>query len=136
MEKIFYLAHIFEALRGISVFVLACSFIALAWGIVWRIEERHYDIKETSYESDKKDAKITKKMINTSLAPLIVSILLLVFVPSKKTYLYMVGGNALEEIAKNERVQETASKTIDLLDRYLDDKLGADSADNEVSANE
>ena len=78
------------------------------------------------YDADdynEEEVATCKKWLKTTLIAAIVSALVSTFVPSKQTYLFMVGGNALEEIAKNEKVQERASKTIDLLDQYLEKKV-------------
>ena len=87
--------------------------------VIWYFSEGYYD--PSDYEKD--DANVCKKWIRTSLIVAIIATLISIFAPNKQTYLFMVGGHALEEIANNEKVQERASHTIDLLDQYLENKV-------------
>lgn len=119
MEKIFYLAQLFGAINTISAVLIGISLFALLCLVIWYFSEGYYD--PADYEED--DAKVCKKWIRTSLIVAIIATLVSTFAPSKQTYLFMVGGHALEEIANNEKVQERASKTIDLLDQYLENKV-------------
>ena len=119
MEKIFYLAQLFGAINTISAVLIGISLFALLCLVIWYFSEGYYD--PADYEED--DAKVCKKWIRTSLIVTIIATLISTFAPSKQTYLFMVGGHALEEIANNEKVQERASKTIDLLDQYLENKV-------------
>ena len=119
MEKIFYLAQILGAINTISAVLIGISLFALLILVIWYFNEGYYD--PADYEKD--DAKVCKKWIRTSLIVAIIATLISTFTPSKQTYLFMVGGHALEEIANNEKVQERASKTIDLLDQYLENKV-------------
>lgn len=125
MEKIFYLAQILGALNTLAVALIVISIVALSVFAVWYFSDGLYD--PSDYEQD--EARTCKKWLKTSIATIIVATLVTIFVPSKQTYLFMVGGHALEEIAKNERVQERASHTIDLLDQYLENKVK--ESDNE-----
>ena len=111
MEKIFYLASVFEGLNIIGVVVLVISILTTVVGLICYLSERDYFGQE-EYE-------LFKKIKTFSITSLIVSALILIFVPSKETYYFMVGGKAIEEVAKNERVQETAGQTLDLLQEYL-----------------
>lgn len=119
MEKIFYLAQLFGAINTISAVLIGISLFALLCLVIWYFSEGYYD--PADYEED--DAKVCKKWIRTSLIVTIIATLISTFAPSKQTYLFMVGGHALEEIANNEKVQERASHTIDLLDQYLENKV-------------
>jgi formate hydrogenlyase subunit 3/multisubunit Na+/H+ antiporter MnhD subunit len=119
MEKIFYIAQLLGAISTISVVLIAISILAFIFLVVWYFSEGYYD--PADFEED--DAKVCKKWIRTSLIVTIIATLISIFTPSKQTYLFMVGGHALEEIANNEKVQERASHTIDLLDQYLENKV-------------
>ena len=119
MEKIFYLAQILGSINTISVALAIISILALLILVIWYFNEGYYD--PADYEEN--DAKLCKKWIRTSLIVAIIATLISTFTPSKQTYLFMVGGHALEEIANNEKVQERASHTIDLLDQYLENKV-------------
>ena len=119
MEKIFYIAQILGAINAIAIVLIIVSIIMfLALGI-WYLDEGLY---EPSY-SEEVEASTCKKWLKFSLITAIVATLVATFTPSKNTYLFMVGGHAIEEIAKNERVQERASHTIGLLDQYLENKV-------------
>ena len=122
MEKIFYFAQLFGAVSAIAVTLIVVSLLVLLVLAIWYFSEGYYDPAE--YEKD--DANVCKKWMKTTVILAIVGILVATFTPSKRTYLFMVGGHALEEIANNERVQERASKTIDLLDQYLEQKVKED----------
>jgi hypothetical protein len=119
MEKIFYFAQVFGALNIIATAAITVAALAMVILAIWYFSEGLYD--PTEYDED--DARKCKKAFKTTAIICAVSLLVATFVPSKQTYLFMVGGNALEEIAKNEKVQERAGKAIDLLDQYLEKKL-------------
>lgn len=119
MEKIFYIAQLLGAINTIAVIIIVLSVVTLVFLAVWYFMDDLYDA--SAY--NEKEVATCKKWVKRTLIITIVSTLVSTFTPSKKTYLFMVGGNALEEIAKNEKVQERASKTIDLLDQYLEKKV-------------
>ena len=119
MEKIFYFAQLFGAVNAIAVTLIILSLLTLLVLGIWYFSEGYYGPAE--YEKD--DADVCKKWMKTTVILAIVGILVATFTPSKRTYLFMVGGHALEEIANNEKVQERASHTIDLLDQYLENKV-------------
>jgi hypothetical protein len=119
MEKIFYLAQIFGAINTFSAILIGLSLFALLCLVIWYFGEGYY----APSEYDEEDAKVCKKWIKTSVIVTAVAALVLTFTPSKRTYIFMVGGHALEEIAHSEKVQERAGKTIDLLDQYLEKKV-------------
>lgn len=119
MEKIFYLAQILGALNSLAIAFIVIAIVALVIFAGWYFGDGLYD--PSDYEQD--EARTCKKWLKTSIVTVIVATLVTIFVPNKETYLFMVGGHALEEIAKNERVQERASRTIDLLDQYLENKV-------------
>jgi len=119
MEKIFYFAQLFGAINTIAVTLIVVSLFALLYLTVWFLGDGLDDPCE--YKQD--EAKTCKKWMKTSIITTIIATLVATFIPSKQTYLFMVGGHALEEIASNEKVQERASKTINLLDQYLENKV-------------
>lgn len=125
MEKIFYVAQILGALNSLAIAFIVISIIAIFVFTIWYFSDGLYD--PSDYEQD--EARTCKKWLKTSIVTGIVATLVTIFVPDKQTYLFMVGGHALEEIAKNERVQERASRTIDLLDQYLEKNVK--ESDNE-----
>lgn len=134
MEKIFYLAQIFGGLNAIAILGIIISVIALLVFTIWFCSAGLYDKKGNAHWGREEDYKFGVKWIKRCTIALIVFIVTVIFVPSKKTYLFMVGTHALEEIATNERVQATAGKTLDLLDQYLDKQLSKDKEENETAA--
>ena len=126
MEKIFYIAQLLGAVNDLAIVGLVIALIVFLCLLVWYFADQLYDPSE-NYETD---ANVCKKWIKRTIAATVISCLVLVFVPSKKTYLFMVGGNALEELAKNEKVQQRAGKTIDLLEKYLETKVDGNASDN------
>ena len=119
MEKIFYIAQLFGTIHDIAAIIIGLSILALVFLAAWYFMGGLY----VADAYNEKEVATCKKWVKTTLIIAIVSTLVSTFTPSKQTYLFMVGGNALEEIAKNEKVQERASKTIDLLDQYLEKKV-------------
>jgi hypothetical protein len=123
MEKIFYLAQILGTLNDLTAVLLGLALVAILLLAIWYFTDGLYN--PGTYEQ--KDADMCKKWLKRSVVTAIIATLILIFVPSKKTYLFMVGGHALEEIAHNEQVQEKAGKTVSLLEQYLENKV-AESA--------
>lgn len=119
MEKIFYIAQLLGAINAISLVLIVLSVFSLSCFVAWYFSDSYYD--PSDYEKD--DANVCKKWIRASLIVAIIATLISTFTPNKRTYLFMAGGHALEEIANNEKVQERASHTIDLLDQYLENKV-------------
>lgn len=126
MGKIFYLAELFNDLEGLSFafIVLGCLAIIVLVAVAYADDlftPYLYDEKKENQRLEKL-AKF-KRRIKGIFIGILVSGLTIVIVPDRKTYLLMVGGNAVEEVAKNERVQEVAGKTLDLIEQYLDREL-------------
>lgn len=119
MEKIFYIAQILGTLNDLTAVLLGLAIVAILILTIWYFSEGLYD--PSTYEQE--DADMCKKWLKRSVIVSLTAALILIFVPSKKTYLFMVGGHALEEIAKNEQVQEKAGKTVSLLEQYLENKV-------------
>lgn len=126
MGKIFYIAQIFEGLSILSGLLLGLAICGLIGMVIWKYAwELNTPFTYNQKEEEKriKDLATCNKWLKRSIIGVILASLVITFVPSKKTYLLMVGGNAVEEVAKNERVQEVAGKTIDLVEQYLDREL-------------
>lgn len=119
MEKIFYLAQILGTLNDLTAVFLGLAILAIIIFAIWYFSEGLYN--PGTYEE--KEAKMCKKWLKRSVIVTLIATLILILVPSKKTYLFMVGGHALEEIAHNEQVQEKAGKTVELLEQYLENKV-------------
>ena len=115
MENIFYLAEIFGSIKIISVIILI-----IALGVIMGIGIAHF--VEGDYWDNNEKARFSK-FFKCSIITCIISVLVCIFVPSQKTYYLMKGSAVIEDLAKNDKVQETAGKTLDLLNQYLDEKL-------------
>lgn len=133
MEKIFYLAQIFGGLNAIAILGIIISVITILVFTIWFSSAGLYDKEANAHWGREEDYKFGVKWIKRCTIALTVFIVTAIFVPSKKTYLFMVGTHALEEIATNERVQATAGKTLDLLDQYLDKMLNEKKGEDETA---
>lgn len=115
MEKIFYFAQVLSGLNVlfvISAIVLGIASLVLTIGV-------YGDGFGLSNEPPMQVAKlksITKKVILVA----VLSVLSAIFVPSKKTYLFMVGGRYIDSvISENPEIQELPKNTIELLNEYI-----------------
>ena len=118
MEKFFYLGQLFDALNtiGTAIFIFS-AFVALGFGICYAVA------KANGYDEDDSEVITTKKTTLYGILVMIVSALIMVFVPEKETWYLMNGGKVIEEVASNEKVKDTATKTLDLINEYLDEKI-------------
>ena len=118
MEKFFYLGQLFDALNaiGAAIFIISAC-VALGFGI-WYVAA-----KTNGWDDDDSDVRVPKKTALYGLLVMAVSALIMVFVPEKETWYLMNGGKVIEEIASNEKVKDTATKTLDLINEYLDREL-------------
>ena len=121
MEKFFYLGQLFDALNtiGTAVFIFS-AFVALGFGIWYAVA------KANDYDEDDSEVIVAKKTTLYSILVMAVSGLIMTFVPEKETWYLMNGGKVIEEVASNEKVKDTAAKTLDLINEYLDTKLNKD----------
>lgn len=112
MEKIFYLAQILGGLNTVSIVLLVCSFILLITTlIVWAIG---------FCECDSDLTNASKKLIKPAVIGIIVGALLNIFVPSKETFLFMVGGKVVDSaIANKPEIKELPENTLNLLNEYI-----------------
>ena len=110
MEKIFYLAQIFDGLNLISGIVLVVS------GIVFLI---FFIMILTNCCFDNEECLSIKKGIKISIIIFIISSILSIFIPSKKTYLLMMGGKAVDELISDTDLEEIPANTINLLNEYI-----------------
>jgi hypothetical protein len=109
MEKIFYLAQIFGALRSIGTILLVISAIALL-------------ILFTAFcdNTNCQDNEEYRNFCKMAFISLIIGFLAVCFVPSKETYLLMVGGRVVDSaIEQNPSVKELPGNTLQLLNEYI-----------------
>lgn len=81
-------------------------------------QEDYYGVQKNQQRADK--GKWAMGHVKTSLTVLITSSLLLTFLPSEKTAYLMVGAYATQKIAENDKVQETGSKVLKIINQKLD----------------
>lgn len=112
MEKIFYLAQVFSALHALSIVLIVVSiFVALFLGLWYICDVSDFDSEESSF---------IKKVGRYIVTSLIIGALMLTFCPTKKTYLFMVGGRVVDELVENNpTIREIPGNTIDLLNEYI-----------------
>lgn len=68
---------------------------------------------------------------------LVVTTILMVFIPNEKTAYMMVGAYATQKVAENEKVQETGKKVLTLIEQKLDSYIdkGIEEAEKKVKSN-
>lgn len=126
MEKFFYLGQVFDALNTISIAIFIFSVCtALGFG-VWYVAA-----KTNGWDDDDSEVKVPKKTTLYSILVMIVFALIMAFVPEKETWYLMNGGKVIEEVASNEKVKDTATKTLDLINEYLDRELNKQDKDKD-----
>lgn len=114
MEKIFYLAQVFQGLNVVGTVFLVMSTLAIC--ILIPLKYSNFDPDE---DSDTNVWKTLTRWIKRSWAVLVVSILMVVFIPEKKTFLFMVGGKAVDTLVDKTNIEEIPGNTIDLLNEYI-----------------
>lgn len=115
MEKIFYLAQVFGVLNTIGHIVLVISVVALfIEGCLVIAAEDDDERKKTQTIKD------CKRACKKSSIFLALGFLLTCFVPSKETYLFMVGGKVVDSaIEQNPSVKDLPGNTLQLLNEYI-----------------
>ena len=130
MEKIFYLAQIFGNLHTVGVVIFIISMFALVFAFVFWACTADNDSEEEEHHA-------AWKVITLSLYPLLISLLVMTFVPKEKTYLLMVGGRTVDHaIQSNPEIKELPGKTLHLLNEYIEAetiKIQRDNGTQKVS---
>lgn len=118
MSRIFYLGQIFngiDILTAVMFFLGVTAFVCFGiWYAVASAED---------YEKGDSEIEVPKKAIKWSLIITLIGIVVNTLVPNRTTWYLMKGGDAIESVAKSEKVSETAEKTLQLVNQYLDTKL-------------
>lgn len=110
MEKIFYLAQVFNGLNTLGIVFLVVFTIALVVCM---------PLKYSMYDENDKEWEILSTWIKRSWWMVAISSMLVIFVPEKKTFLFMVGGKAVDELVDNTDIEEVPNNTINLLNEYI-----------------
>ena len=114
MESIFYFAQLFSGLNTVSILAIIFGFLGstifLMEGVV-------------DYTNTENERSIFRKWAKKSFIILLIGIFGTVFIPSKETYLFMIGGKVVDNIVKdNPQVKEIPGNTLDLLNEYIKTK--------------
>lgn len=130
MEKIFYLANVFEGINLLAtILMIVGCIVCVVFGIM-------YISARINNEVTKGDDKFMKALMKPTLIITVVSILCVVFVPGRKTYLLMSAGKIVDKVAANDpKVRDIPKNTIELLGSFLQSelqKLEEDKAEEET----
>jgi predicted CDP-diglyceride synthetase/phosphatidate cytidylyltransferase len=110
MEKIFYLAQVFNGLNTLGIVFLVLFAIVLIACI---------PIKYCNYDPEDEEWTILSKWIRRAWWVVAISCLFVIFVPEKKTFLFMVGGKAVDELVEHTDIEEIPGNTVNLLNEYI-----------------
>lgn len=132
MEKIFYLASIFEGLKALV------TVLEILGGVVIVVLGFMYFQAKVNNNCTKEDDKLMKKILRPTIIIVVVSVLVDIFVPGRKTYLLMSAGKVVDKVAKDDpNVKDIPKNTIQLLDSFLQSELQKleDNKNNEEDNN-
>lgn len=113
MERIFYLAQVVQ-----GVYALMCVAFGLCLGlfIVFGIIGCNCKYEDDDLEA----ARNWWKWMRRAALVAFIGCLGMIFIPTKQTYLFMVGGKVVDEaVASNPQVKELPGNTLDLLNEYI-----------------
>ena len=110
MEKIFYLAQVFNGLNTLGIVFLVVFTLALVVCM---------PLKYSMYDENDKEWEILSTWIKRSWWMVAISSMLVIFVPEKKTFLFMVGGKAVDELVDHTDIEEVPGNTVNLLNEYI-----------------
>ena len=110
MEKLFYLAQVFDGLNIVGTVFLVLSAGCLLGVILTKLIQ---------YEPGDEEWDMMTRWSHKLAWTLAVSIMLVVFIPTKKTYLFMIGGKAVDTLVDETNIDEIPGNTIDFLNEYI-----------------
>ena len=119
MEKLFYFAKVFDGLNTVGIVFMVIAAIVLCILIPCKYVTKY----EYSYggKSDAREDKVNScsRWICRCWWILSIGIILTIFVPDKKTFLFMVGGKAVDTLVDKTDIEEIPGNTINLLNEYI-----------------
>jgi hypothetical protein len=118
MEKLFYLSQVCDGLNVVGTVFLVISSIAVIVLLIVKYCVTA-DMDKYNKEESERTIEIVSRWIHRSWWILAISIIVTVFVPDRKTFLFMMGGKAVDELVENTNVKELPSNTVDLLNEYI-----------------
>lgn len=117
MEKMFYLAELIGNLKKVCIAIAILFSIAMAIGWIGRV------ISSCCSDYSEDDKKAFKRVSIYSTIFGVVFILASIIIPSKQTYLLMMGGKVVDmTIENNPQLKEIPGKTIDLLNAWIEEE--------------
>lgn len=117
MERMFYLAELIGNLDK------ACSAIAIIFSIAMAIGWIGRVISTVGEDYTEGDKKAFKQVSKYSTIFGIIFILAALILPSKNTYLLMMGGKVVDmTVENNPQLKEIPGKTIDLLNAWIEEE--------------
>lgn len=118
MNRIFYLGQVFNGIDILASTLFILGVAGIVCFAIW-IAMAYSD----GYEKGDNEIETPKKGIKWSMVALVLGLLITTFVPNRTTWYLMKGGDAVEKVATSKEVSETAEKTLQLVNQYLDTKL-------------
>lgn len=115
MNEIYWITRLdcIKVLLGIAL-IISTAVLATAIIMLW------VDYDETLMENEPK-----RKMLRTSRLVVIISSLLLTFIPDSKTALMILGvGTTIDYIKENETIKDLPDKCVKALDAWADSIVG------------
>jgi hypothetical protein len=126
MEKMFYLAELIGSLDKFSIGFAIIFSMAMAIGWIGRV------ISNCGSDYTEDDKKIFKQLSKYATIFGIIFILSAIILPSKKTYLLMMGGKVVDlTIENNPQLKEVPEKTINLLNTWIEEETKNIKKENE-----
>lgn len=117
MERMFYLAELIGNLDKLCIAIAILFSIAMTVGWIGRV------ISSCCSDYTEDDKKAFKQVSKYSTIFGIVFILAALILPSKNTYLLMMGGKVVDmTIENNPQLKEIPGKTIDLLNAWIEEE--------------
>lgn len=139
-----YGISLLDGLDKLFVAITMISVMAAGASLIYTLSHK-FDSYEYSWNCNK-DGTVKQsvlanrasgvKIMKWSIIVLFISATIQIFIPSQKTAYTMVGAYAAQKVSQDERVQETGSKVMAIinqkLDKYIDE--GIEAAANEVKS--
>lgn len=120
-----WLVYAISLLRGFGALLLT-SLLVSAGTVVALLIYRGAECSQESWYSERdnqkraENAKWAMGHVKTAFIVLITSATFFTLLPSERTAYMMVGAYAAQKVAENEKVQETGSKVLKLINQKLD----------------
>ena len=118
MEKLFYFAKVFDGLNTVGIVFMVLAAIAICVLIPCKYVTK-YEYGYGASETKEDKVNCFSRWIRRCWWILSISIVLTIFVPDKKTFLFMAGGKAVDTLVDKTDIEEIPGNTINLLNEYI-----------------